>query len=134
MKCRNCGQEISVWGKFCPWCRTPMEESAYVNVSSWINMAFGIILGVFAGAFIGWNLGDAEEAKIAYAFLGALGGFFVGGVIGNIKGWNSADKEMSNRYGSVGGTDCPHCGYKTSFNVAQNSDKYCGNCGKRFGG
>lgn len=134
MKCRNCGQEISVWGKVCPWCRTPMEESAYVNVSSWINMAVGIILGVAIGAFIGWSLGDAEDTKIAYALLGAFGGFFVGGVIGNIKGWNSANNEMNNRFGNVSRTDCPHCGYRTSFNVAQNPDKYCANCGKRFGG
>ena len=30
--------------------------------------------------------------------------------------------------------ECPNCGYRTSFNVARNPDKYCGNCGKMFGG
>ena len=30
--------------------------------------------------------------------------------------------------------ECPNCGYRTSFNVARNPDKYCGNCGKRLGG
>ena len=30
--------------------------------------------------------------------------------------------------------ECPHCGYRTTFNVPLNPDKYCGNCGKMFGG
>ena len=30
--------------------------------------------------------------------------------------------------------ECPNCGYRTSFNVVRSPDKYCGNCGKRFGG
>lgn len=138
MRCRNCGQEINPWGKECPWCRTSTQESAYVNVTSWANMALGMMIGGGLAGVVGWNWSQVEDEKLGFSILFALGGAFIGGFVGNVTGWHGADKEMSDRHGRSGGAPsgrcCPNCGYNPGYDARTRPDKFCSNCGKRFGG
>ncbi len=120
MLCQNCGREVEFIGNVCPWCGVQKLQSQSIHIFIYI---YGIPLGLL-GAFIG----DKVNPEMGMV-VGALIGMVVGVILGYSRG-----AQVGTQNGNPNQTDCPHCGYKTSINVAQNPDKYCFNCGKRFGG
>ena len=126
MLCQNCGRQVEFIGNVCAWCGAPKIQSQSIHLFANI---FGIGLGLLGG-FIGSKVNE-EYGMI----VGALIGLVVGVLLGYNKGAQVGTQNGAARRGeNANRTDCPHCGYRTSFNVAQNPDKYCANCGKRFGG
>lgn len=138
MLCLNCGRQVEFVGNVCPWCgaQKMRPQAAHICFYMW-----GFI-GVGIGGGIGCLVAGDEGGFIG----GAIGGVILG-VVGYVKGLNAFDRVVKcPNCGSDMAVKkshtrpfhhCPNCGslgYRTSFNVARNPDKYCGNCGKSFGG
>ena len=162
MLCQNCGRQVEFVGNVCPWCgaQKMRSQAAHICFYIWGFIGVGIGGGIGyltvgdEGGFIGGVIGGVVLGVAGYAK--GLNAFDRVVKCPNC-GADTAVKKSHTRpfhhcpnCGSLirlngaggGGTprvnqnsnECPNCGYRTSFNVVQNPDKYCGKRGKRFGG
>lgn len=70
MLCSNCGKDIPMVGKVCPWCHVDKSKDQVTNVLATV--------GALVGAAIGLWLGD-----LGGAVAGFVGGAVAGGITGN---------------------------------------------------
>ena len=130
MLCQNCGRQVEFVGNVCPWCGAKKQQSQATLIFFWI----GGIIGLCIGGFIGHQM-EPE----AGAFIGGVIGGIIGGVIGilktpTIQNSSHEDNREQTNNSIVERPFCPHCGCNTGIDTDLNPDKFCVNCGKRFGG